>query len=89
MADVFAAPGATLLHLEVHPLLVDSNSLSVLLDFLDENGFGVASVVTPESAAGIIDDRRWYGLPTPTSDMGSVRRTVSQSDYTLELLLRK
>lgn len=89
MREVFTAPGPTLAHFELHPLLMSDVELDGILDLLADNGFEVVSAVRTEAAVSVPDGRRWRGLSLSADDFGDVRRAVCERDYAIELIVRK
>ncbi|WP_254543855.1 FkbM family methyltransferase [Halomarina pelagica] len=89
MGGVLAAPGPTVVHVELHPIYLTEIEIDRILSALDENGFEIASVVTSEGVANVHRQCRWHGKALDVDDFDELRRTMLEREYWIELVVRK
>ncbi|QSW98297.1 FkbM family methyltransferase [Haloterrigena alkaliphila] len=89
LSDVLAAPGPTVVFVELHPLELSPESRTAIVDRFVDHGFEVVSAVRTDAAAGVDDERRWHGLECGVDDFDDLRRAMAESDHSIELVARK
>ncbi|MXV64131.1 FkbM family methyltransferase [Natronorubrum sp. JWXQ-INN-674] len=89
LTDVLAAPGPTVVYVELHPLELSAAAKMELVDRFADNDFEVVSAVRTDAAAGVDDERRWHGLECDVDDFDDLRRAMVESDHSIELIARK
>ena len=89
LSSVLEAPGPTVLFAELHPLELSADDRSALVDRLADAGFDVVAAVRTDAAAGVDDGRRWHGLECGVDDVDDLRRAMTESDHSIELIARQ
>ncbi|QFU83039.1 FkbM family methyltransferase [Natronorubrum aibiense] len=89
LTDVLEASGPTLVYVEVHPLELSVDAKTELVDRFETHGFEVVSAVRTDAAAGVPDGRRWHGLECDVDGFDDLRRAMTESDHSIELIVRK
>lgn len=89
MREVFAAPGPTLLYVELHPLELSPEATAEITALLEDESFEIVSAVRTDAAAGVPDERRWHGLECGVETVDDLRRAMATSDHSIEVVARK
>lgn len=86
---VLAGPGPTVVHVELHPLHLSADDCRAIVDRFREHGFGVASLVVHETAAGLSDRKSWHGKRLDADSLDDVERALLEAGHAVELIVAK
>lgn len=86
---LLAGPGPTVVYAELHPLHLSAAECRAIVDRFRDHGFGVASLVVHETAAGLSDRKSWHGKRLDAEGLDDVERTLLEAGHAVELIVAK